>query len=234
MTLVLSGCAVLTMDADARLLPAADIHIVGTDIAAIVAPGTGRGDGDEVIDCRDTLVIPGLVNAHTHAATGLLRGLAEDKPRSFWAEYRIPGQDRLTVDDYVASARASCAEFLLNGVTAIADRFGHMDHIGAALETSGIRAILGPTISDASTDADRRCAEAVFERWGSDPAKRISAGLAPHALTPARTTCSAAAPRKPSAIGAASSCTWRRARPKSTGCTPAAMTGPSPACAPMA
>ncbi len=185
-TLILSGCAVLTMDASGRILPSADIHVAGTDIAAIVVPGADRRGGEEVIDCRDTLVIPGLVNAHTHAATGLLRGLAEDKPRSFWTDYRLPGQERLSVDDYVASARASCVEFLRNGVTTIADRFGHMDRIGAALEESGIRAILGPTISDTSSAAEARTAAQVFERWGSDPARRVSAGLAPHALD----TCS--------------------------------------------
>ena len=157
MTLVLANCAALTMDGQARLVHAVDIRVEGRNIADIVATGSARRPDDEIIDCSDTLVIPGLVNAHTHAGTGLLRGLAEDKPREFWAEYRIPGQERLTVDDYVASARASCAEFLLNGVTYIADRFGHMDRIGMALEASGIRAILGPTIS--ATRAGRRPAQ---------------------------------------------------------------------------
>lgn len=182
MTLVLANCAALTMDARSRLLHAVDIRVAGQDIAAIVATGADRRPDDEVVDCSDTLVIPGLVNAHTHAGTGLLRGLAEDKPREFWASYRMPVQDRLGVEDYVASAHASCAEFLLNGVTCIADRFGHMDRIGQALDESGIRAVLGPTVSDASGPAEWRSAEAAFERWGSDPARRIGVGLAPHAL----------------------------------------------------
>ncbi len=81
-------------------------------------------------------------------ATGLMRGLAEDKPRDFWsAGYTLPGQERFTTDDYAASARASCAEFLLNGVTCIADRFSHMEQIGGAIEGTGIRAILAKRLA---------------------------------------------------------------------------------------
>ncbi len=183
MTLALSGGAVLTMDAQSRLIAQADIRIEGTDIAAIVDAGTGRKPDDEIIDCRDTLIIPGLVNTHTHAGTGIMRGLAEDKPREFWsAGYTLPGQDRYTPEDYAASARASCAEFLLNGVTCIADRFSHMETIGAAIETTGIRAVLGETIADARGPIDWRATEAVIEHWGTNPKSRVSAGLAPHAL----------------------------------------------------
>jgi Cytosine deaminase and related metal-dependent hydrolases len=70
-----------------------------------------------------TLITPGLVNVHTHAATAFYRGMAEDRPREFWsAGYAMPGQERFTVEDHVFSVRAACAEFLLNGVTCIADR----------------------------------------------------------------------------------------------------------------
>ncbi len=183
MATVLSGAAVLAMDAQATQYAAADIRIEGGKIASVGAAGAGREPGDEIVDCADTLVIPGLIDAHTHACTGLLRGLAEDKPRAFWsAGYNLPGQERLTVEDYVASARASCAEFLLNGVTCIADRFSHMARIGEAIEESGMRAVLGQTIADEKAPVDWRSAEIVLERWGTDPERRVSAGIAPHAL----------------------------------------------------
>lgn len=183
MALVLAGGAILTMDAAHRLIPAADIRIEGTDIAAIVEPGAGRQPDDEIVDCRDTLVIPGLVNTHTHCSTAMLRGLAEDLPRSYWSSfYNVPGQERFGVEDYVAAAGIACNEFLLNGVTCIADRWSNMDRIGEAIEASGIRAILGPTIQDASGPPDWRTTDAVFERWGADGRRRVSAGLAPHAV----------------------------------------------------
>jgi 5-methylthioadenosine/S-adenosylhomocysteine deaminase len=181
--LVLAGASVLTMDAADRLIPSADIRVEGTDIVAIESPGVGRQPGDQVIDCAETLVIPGLVNTHTHSCAIILRGLAEDLPRSHWTDfYAVPGQDRFGADDYVAGAGIACGEMLLNGVTCIADRWSYMERIGEAIELSGIRAVLGPTIQDASGPADWRSTDAVFERWGADPRRRISAGLAPHAV----------------------------------------------------
>jgi 5-methylthioadenosine/S-adenosylhomocysteine deaminase len=187
MATVLSHAAVLTVDADNRYLPAADVRIEGHAIAALGSAGTLAQPGDTVIDCSEALVTPGLINVHTHAATAFYRGLADDRPRAFWAAgYAVPGQEQFTVDHHVQSVRAACAEFLLNGVTCIADRLGDMDRIAPAIEQSGIRAIVGHTLTDHRASADWKTAEAVLERFGTDPAKRVSAGIAPHALD----TCS--------------------------------------------
>jgi len=182
--LVLEGGAVLTVDPADRLLDAADVRVEGAAIAAIGPAGTLARPGDTVLDCRDALVMPGLVNVHTHAGTALFRGLVEDAPREFWAgRYAVPGQERFGADDYALSAQAACAEFLLNGVTCIADRLGAMDRIAPAIAASGIRAVVGHTISDATAPPDWRTADAVIERFGTDPAaSRVFAGLAPHAL----------------------------------------------------
>ena len=133
MALILSGGAVLTVNAENEFLPAADVRIEGPNIAAIGAPGTLAQPGDQIIDARDTVVTPGLINVHTHAATAFFRGLADDKPRAFWTGYAVPGQEHFTIDDYIASVRAACAEFLLNGVTCIADRLGDMDRIAPVI-----------------------------------------------------------------------------------------------------
>jgi 5-methylthioadenosine/S-adenosylhomocysteine deaminase len=184
--IVLSGGAVLTVNAADEYLPAADIRIEGTTIAALGAVGTLAQHGDLVIDASETLVTPGLVNVHTHAATAFFRGLADDRPRAFWTGYAVPGQERFTLEDYMASMRAASAEFLLNGVTCIADRLGDMQHIAPVIEETGIRAIVGHTITDNRAPADWRTVEAMLERFGTDPAARVSAGIAPHALD----TCS--------------------------------------------
>ena len=187
MAIVLSHAAVLTVDADNRYLPAADIRIEGDTIARLGTSGTLAQPADTVIDCSEALVTPGLVNVHTHAATAFYRGLADDRPRAFWAKgYSVPGQELFTIDHHVQSVRAACAEFLLNGVTCIADRLGDMDRIAPAIEQSGIRAIVGHSLTDNRKPADWKTAEAVLERFGTDPARRVSAGVAPHALD----TCS--------------------------------------------
>jgi 5-methylthioadenosine/S-adenosylhomocysteine deaminase len=182
--LVLSGGAILTVNPADELIAAGDIRIEGPAIAALGPAGTLAEPGDTVIDCRDTLITPGLVNVHTHAGAALFRGLVEDAPRAFWnAGYAVPNQERLSADDYALSARAACAEFLLNGVTTIADRFSGMDRIAPAIAESGIRAAVGETLRGTRTTPDWRTAEAVIERFGVDPAaSRVFAGIAPHAL----------------------------------------------------
>jgi 5-methylthioadenosine/S-adenosylhomocysteine deaminase len=183
MAIVLSKAAVLTVDADNRFLPAADIRIEDRTIESIGPPDSLARPGDIIIDCSEALVTPGLINVHTHAATAFFRGLADDRPREFWsAGYAVPGQERFTVAHHVSSVRAACAEFLLNGVTCIADRLGDMDHIAPVIEQSGIRAIVGHTLLDSRGPADWKTADAVLERFGTDPANRVSAGIAPHAL----------------------------------------------------
>src|SRR5262245_6041456 len=138
MTFVLSGAAVLTMDAGDRLLPSADIRIDGRAIVAIGEAGTLRNPGEEVIDCADTLVMPGFVNVHTHACAGILRGVSEDVPRgSLGTFYVLPGSDKVTREDYAFAAGIAAHEFLLSGTTCIADRYGFMDRIGPEIEASG-------------------------------------------------------------------------------------------------
>ena len=187
MAIVLGGGAVLTVNGANEFWPAADIRIEGHTIAAIGAAGSLARPGDTLIDCSEALITPGLVNVHTHAATAFYRGMAEDRPRAFWsAGYAMPGQERFTVEDHVFSVRAACAEFLLNGVTCIADRLGNMDRIAPAIEESGIRAVVGHSLVDAKAPADWKGASTVLERFGTDPRRRVFAGIAPHALD----TCS--------------------------------------------
>jgi 5-methylthioadenosine/S-adenosylhomocysteine deaminase len=187
MAIVLSGGAVLTVNGANDFLPAADIRVEGDTISAIGAAGSLAQPGDTLIDCSEALIAPGLVNVHTHAATAFYRGMAEDRPREFWsAGYAMPGQERFTVEDHVFSVRAACAEFLLNGVTCIADRLGNMDRIAPPIEESGIRAVVGHSLVDARAPADWKTAHAVLERFGTDPRRRVFAGIAPHALD----TCS--------------------------------------------
>ena len=83
---------------------------------------------------------------------------------------------------YQLSLRAVCAELLLNGVTCIADRLGDMDKLAPIISESGLRAVVGHTLSDARGAADWATCERVLETYGVDPSRRVFAGLAPHAL----------------------------------------------------
>lgn len=183
MALILTHAAILTMDAAHRTLLGQDIRVEAGCITAI-GPGLPLAPDDSVIDCRHALVTPGLVNVHTHAATALFRGLAENLPRDFWAgAYRVPGQDRFTAADYALSLRAACAEFLLNGVTCIADRLAGMDRLAPVIEASGLRAVVGSTLTDARAAEAWAETDWLIDRFGTDPARsRITTAIAPHAL----------------------------------------------------
>lgn len=202
MALVLQDATVLTMDAADRLLRGVDVRIEGNSISAI---GPGLADpGDEILDCRRGLVMPGLVNVHTHAATALFRGLAEDLPRDFWAgAYKVPGEERFGPADHALSLRAACAEFLANGVTCIADRLAAMDRLAPVIEASGLRAVVGSTLTE------KRAAEAwaetdrLLDRYGTDPeASRVTTAVAPHALDSCSDALLADCARRARTVGA--------------------------------
>jgi len=183
MALILTHAAILTIDPSNRELRDHDIRIADGVITAI-APALSAMPGDTIIDCHGAMVTPGLVNVHTHAATALFRGLAEDLPRDFWAgAYRVPGQERFTEADYALSLRAACAEFLLNGVTFIADRLAGMDRLAPVIERSGLRAMVGSTLTDGRAAAGWAETDRLLDRYGTNPAaSRVTAAIAPHAL----------------------------------------------------
>ena len=75
---------------------------------------------------------------------------------------------------------AGCLELIGNGVTTIADRYGHMDAVATAVEASGLRAVVGHSLFDHSAESDLARSEQLIERLGTDPARaRVWAGLAP-------------------------------------------------------
>jgi 5-methylthioadenosine/S-adenosylhomocysteine deaminase len=202
MALVLQAATVLTVDAADRLLRDVDIRVEDDSITAI-GSALAR-PGDEVLDCRRGLVMPGLVNVHTHAATALFRGLAEDQPRDFWAgAYKVPGEERFGPADYALSLRAACAEFLANGITCIADRLAAMDRLAPVIADSGLRAVVGSTITDKRAEAAWAETDRLLDRWGADPAaSRVTAGIAPHALDSCSDTLLATCARRARAAGA--------------------------------
>lgn len=183
MATVVSNATIITVDAADRVLANCDIRIDGNRIDAIGDTGAVSQPGDLIVDATGAVIVPGLVNVHTHAATGLFRGLADDQPKSFWSPaFRVPGQERFTPDDYRSSLAAVCAESLLNGVTCIADRLAGMDQLAPVIEASGLRAVVGQTISDNREQADWATTDRVIEMFGVNPRRRVHAGIAPHAL----------------------------------------------------
>jgi len=123
-----------------------DIFIDETGIISALGEGVARqytGEADHVIDGEKTLAIPGLVNAHTHAAMSLLRGYADDMHLQQWLSEKIwPLEAHLTADDVYWGTRLACLEMIRSGTTAFNDMYFFMEETARAVDESGMKAVL--------------------------------------------------------------------------------------------
>lgn len=136
---------------------------------------------------RDHVLMPGLVNAHTHAAMTLLRGYGDDLPLMSWLNDRIWPVERRWVDTAFVTdgTRLAAAEMLAGGVTCFSDMYFFPKAAIAASRRSGIRIMSGQVVVDGPTNYARDAAEhlskglAVIAEYGDTPGVHFS--LAPHA-----------------------------------------------------
>lgn len=165
------------------------VLVTGEHIIAIVP----TADADARYVARETLVlpshvlIPGLVNAHTHAAMTLLRGIADDVPLLPWLQQHIwPREARFVAPDFVFDGTLlAAAEMLQGGTTTCADMYFHPADAARAFEAAGMRAMLGIPVLDFPTpyaaDADAYLQYGLAARDAFASAARLRFALAPHA-----------------------------------------------------
>jgi len=145
--------------------------------------------GDEVLDADGCLVMPGLVNAHCHAAMTLLRGYADDKPLDAWLQEDIwPAEGELTEGDVRAGTDLALVEMIRSGTTAFADMYFHVPEIAAAVEEAGVRARLGHgvvTVGKDDGDAYRDNEESleIAREYDGAADGRVKTAYMPHSLT---------------------------------------------------
>jgi len=157
---------------------AGDIVEIGADLAA-----------DEELDAEGCLVMPGLVNAHTHVAMTLLRGHADDKPLDRWLREDIwPVEAALEPDDIAAGAALGVLEMIKSGTTAFADMYFEIDRTADVVARAGLRAVLGHGAIAAGKDdeaarADIEESVAMARKLDGAADGRISTAVMPHSLT---------------------------------------------------
>jgi len=138
----------------------------------------------EIVDARDRLVMPGLVNTHTHAAMVLFRGFADDLPLMTWLKEKIwPLEEKLTPEDIYWGTRLAINEMLLSGTTTFADMYFHQEEVARAVEETGIRAVLSRGLIGLSDHAEKDLEEAVTsaKKWRGQAGGKITTMLGPHA-----------------------------------------------------
>ncbi|PSQ23752.1 S-adenosylhomocysteine deaminase [Halobacteriales archaeon QS_8_65_32] len=144
---------------------------------------------EETLDASGGLVIPGLVNAHTHASMTLLRGYADDKPLAAWLEEDIwPVEANLTPADIRAGADLAAVEMIRSGTTAFSDMYFHVPEVAATVERSGLRARLGHGVVTVGRDEetareDLKTSLDVASEYDGAANGRIRTAFMPHSLT---------------------------------------------------
>ena len=187
--LVLVGGIVVTMDPQRRIFPEGAVAVAGDRIAAVgPAEEVLRGHPHaERVDCRGTAIIPGLVNAHTHAPMSLMRGLADDLRLDVWLNGYMMPVEREFVDEEFCwwGTLLSCVEMIRSGTTCFCDMYYFEDAVARAAERAGLRAVCGetlmkyPTPDAPSYDQSLLYAREFLARWQGHP--RIVPAVAPHA-----------------------------------------------------
>ena len=189
-SLVITNGTVVTMDDNGRVLSPGGVAIDGTDIVGVdSADAIARQfRGRETIEAWGSVIMPGLINTHTHAPMVMYRGLADDLALMEWLQkYIFPAEAKTVTPEFVrAGTRLAALEMIQSGTTTYADMYYFEEEIARETRTAGLRGVLGQTIiqfpaPDAKTPADGLArAEAFINEFKGDPL--ITPAVAPHAM----------------------------------------------------
>jgi len=186
---LVAGGLVMTMDEAGTVIPAGAVAIRGSRIEAVGAEAdlAARFPGATRLDATGRIVMPGLVNGHTHVPMTLFRGFADDLSVTDFLYQRIfPVEARFVDEEFVRwGTRLACLELLRGGVTTFVDMYYWEDAIAEEAARCGMRAVVGQTLIDfpapdyKSWDAAVAATERFLTRWRGHPL--ITAAVAPHA-----------------------------------------------------
>ena len=187
--LLVAGGTVLTIDAGDTVIPDGAVAIRDGAIAAVGSRKKieRRFRARRTIDAAGGLILPGFVNAHTHVAMTLLRGIRDDVELMTWLEkFMFPLEARFASPEFVRwGTRLACWEMIASGTTTFADGYFFEEEVARAADSAGMRAVPGEGIFDIPTPDAKSAAEGLAraERFLSDWAghPRITPALAPHA-----------------------------------------------------
>ena len=163
--------------------------VVGDDgLIAAIGEHAGRNhEHDLVIEGQGRVLLPGLVNTHTHAAMSLLRGYADDMLLQPWLAERIwPLEAHLTADDVYWGTRLACLEMVASGTVGFNDMYFFMESAARAVDEAGLRAQLAYGFIDLFDSAKRehecRATEELADTVARMANPRLSAAVGPHAV----------------------------------------------------
>lgn len=186
---IIVNAMILTMDQDYSFWECGSILIKNDRILALGDISISREDfpDAEIIDGTGKLVMPGLVNTHTHVPMTIFRGYADDLPLHEWLyEYIFPVESEfINAESVTLGTTLAMAEMLRSGTTTFNDMYYFVDEIAHVVDQTGMRAVLSesvigfPAPNSPTPNDSLRKSEALIKKWGDHP--RITISFSAHA-----------------------------------------------------
>ena len=187
--LIVAGGTIVTMDDARRIIDNGAIAIAHGRIVAVGqhAEIEKKYSARETVDASGRIIVPGLINGHTHIPMTLFRGLADDLDLQDWlTKYIFPAEAKNVTEEFVrAGTRLGLAEMIRGGTTTYCDMYYFEDAIADETSKAGLRGVLGETVIDFPVADNKTNAEAMayvekfVKHWQGN--ELITPAIAPHA-----------------------------------------------------
>ncbi len=183
-SLLLKNCDwIVTQDEDRRVLRNASVKVVDgriTEVGQNISSTSAK-----TLDCHGKVLLPGLINTHTHLSMTLFRGYADDMELKDWLEQKIwPLEKKLTDEMCYNGALLGAWEMIRTGTTSFVDMYFHMERVADAVKQAGLRGFLSHGIIDppdkAAKEKDRKKSIALSQYIKRLNDSRVRFILGPH------------------------------------------------------
>ena len=178
---------ILTMDAKNSIIEDGLLGIKRDSISYIGKSSEKGVEAKKLIDAKGGIILPGLINGHTHAAMSLFRGLADDLPLMEWLnDYIFPAESCIDPDFVYCGTLLACAEMIKSGTTTFCDMYLFEEKTAMAAKATGMRCLVGEVLYDFDSPNYGPVAEGLkytedlITKWKDDPL--VSVAVEPHAL----------------------------------------------------
>jgi len=185
--IIIKNGIILTLDSKNSILENGFLCIRGDSIFKIGTGNPTSFKAEKIIDAEGGLILPGLVNCHTHAAMSLFRGLADDLPLMEWLNnYIFPAESKMDAEFVYTGTLLALAEMIMSGTTTFCDMYLFEEEVAKAARKAGVRCLVGEVLYDfpspnyGPVEKGLEYTESLIQKWTNDPI--VSIAVEPHSL----------------------------------------------------